>query len=438
MDGHSYKRTAGALRDRRLVTISKRGGSWSAELTDAGAHYVEHGKHLDRVDVVGEGRDARLQCVSLRDRSEQRRAAAVRLVEQLIAERRVLIKLAGDEDLATWRKVIEFANRHQMAPDGKRITRYKRWGGLEVELCDNLSSDVACEPREELLPVPVPAQLRKPHAVVRALQQYPERLNVTKIVRSRALRIIQGLVVEAERRGYVALPVGSDSHRDRYRSSNSKYQFIIAVKDHPIEMRLVQEHDRVEHVPTAKELAEQQRYSWTRIPTHDQIPNAQLRLEFEAGLGARQGKWADRNSWTLEEKLPEVLREIAARGDAAEQRRLAEERARVEKRRRWEAAMAKAQQQAVEAWFAERLTKQVERWRQAGELRAYCDALEQRIATADSDADSLTSVIKWLSWARAYAERIDPLRELPAMSEPPESRPSDLQPFLGSWSPYGP
>lgn len=350
----------------------------------------------------------------------------------------MLIKLGGEEDLGIWRKVIEFANRHQMAPDGKRITRYKSWRGLEVELCDNPSNDATSEPREELLPVPVPAQLRRPHVVVQALQQHTERLNVTKAVRSRALRIIQGLIVEAERRGYEARPVGSDSHRDRYRSANSKYQFIIAVKDHPIEVCLVQEYDSVKHVPTAKELAEQQRYSWTRIPTHDQIPNERLRLELEAGLGARQGKWADRSSWTLEEKLPEVLREIAARGDAAEQRRLAEERAGVEKRRQWEAAMAQAKQEAVEARLAERLTKQIKRWRQAGELRVYCDALEERIVAADSDADSLASASKWLSWVRAYGELIDPLRELPAMPELPEFRPSDLQPFLGGWSPYGP
>ncbi len=49
--------------------------------------------------------------------------------------------------------------------------------------------------------------------------------------------------------------------------------------------------------------------------------------------------------------------------------------------------MAKAKREAVEAWLAERLTKQAERWRQARELRAYCDALEDRIAATDSDAD---------------------------------------------------
>lgn len=55
MEGHSYKVTAGVLRDRRLVTISKRGGTWSAELTDAGAHYLKHGKHCDHADAVGGG-----------------------------------------------------------------------------------------------------------------------------------------------------------------------------------------------------------------------------------------------------------------------------------------------------------------------------------------------------------------------------------------------
>jgi len=46
-DGHpatddgqgSFKRTAAALQDRRLVRISRRGGTWTATLTDGGRHY---------------------------------------------------------------------------------------------------------------------------------------------------------------------------------------------------------------------------------------------------------------------------------------------------------------------------------------------------------------------------------------------------------------
>ncbi len=43
MDGFTHKTTAVALQNRRLVTVSRKGGVWRAELTDAGRFYLKHG-----------------------------------------------------------------------------------------------------------------------------------------------------------------------------------------------------------------------------------------------------------------------------------------------------------------------------------------------------------------------------------------------------------
>ena len=45
MVGFTYKTTGYALRDRGLVYISKRGGRWSATITEAGTYYLEHGDY---------------------------------------------------------------------------------------------------------------------------------------------------------------------------------------------------------------------------------------------------------------------------------------------------------------------------------------------------------------------------------------------------------
>jgi hypothetical protein len=47
MTGFTYKTTAIALQNRRLVTVSKRGGVWRAEIVDAGRHYLTHGTYPD-------------------------------------------------------------------------------------------------------------------------------------------------------------------------------------------------------------------------------------------------------------------------------------------------------------------------------------------------------------------------------------------------------
>ena len=45
MEGHTFKVTAVALQNRRLVTISKKGGVWRADATDSGTHYLKHGEY---------------------------------------------------------------------------------------------------------------------------------------------------------------------------------------------------------------------------------------------------------------------------------------------------------------------------------------------------------------------------------------------------------
>jgi hypothetical protein len=46
---------------------------------------------------------------------------------------------------------------------------------------------------------------------------------------------------------------------------------------------------------------------------------------------------------------------------------------------------------------------------------------------------------EWLTWARAYISRLDPLTAPPEMPEPPEASPEALQPHLPDrWSAHGP
>lgn len=52
MVGFTFKTTAVALQSRRLVAVSRKGGVWRAELTDAGRYYAEHGRHRQRRESV--------------------------------------------------------------------------------------------------------------------------------------------------------------------------------------------------------------------------------------------------------------------------------------------------------------------------------------------------------------------------------------------------
>lgn len=122
------------------------------------------------------------------------------------------------------------------------------------------------------------------------------------------------------------------------------------------------------------------------------------------------------------------------------QRAIDEKRAKAERQTRWEAAMQTAKEQALQEQYAKQLRHQAERWRETEALRAYCDALEQRLSAPreSDDADASASARTWLAWARGHLRTIDPFTSLPTMPEPRTIEVEDLKPFLGRWSPYGP
>ncbi|MFJ2019518.1 hypothetical protein [Streptomyces nodosus] len=66
-----------------------------------------------------------------------RRAKAHELIERLVAEGRVRIIDPEDEEVAEWRRVVNFAKRHGLEPAGKRIEKVPYGGpGLELFLAD--------------------------------------------------------------------------------------------------------------------------------------------------------------------------------------------------------------------------------------------------------------------------------------------------------------
>jgi hypothetical protein len=77
-------------------------------------------------------------------------------------------------------------------------------------------SKQACCPRPVIVSVEVPRRLpASAHAVVLAVRDDPAIVSVSKKVMPRALRILQAIAVEAERRGYQLTMSGSHSHGAR-------------------------------------------------------------------------------------------------------------------------------------------------------------------------------------------------------------------------------
>jgi hypothetical protein len=141
--------------------------------------------------------------------------------------------------------------------------------------------------------------------------------------------------------------------------------------------------------------------------------------------------WSDGIRAAVEDKLGDVLANLEARAEEAEQRRLERERREEERRRAWEQELRSAQERFAEDQRAALLRDQVTSWRLAADIRSFCSAA--RSATGDSEEAEA-----WLAWATEYAHAIDPLPEAPVVPQIREPSPDELRPYLRRWNPYGP
>ncbi|MFJ7266454.1 hypothetical protein ACIQV3_07240 [Streptomyces sp. NPDC099050] len=276
--------------------------------------------------------------------------------------------------------------------------------------------------------IPVPAQLRTLHPVVAALKEDPFRLAVPAAVRSRALRLLQALCAEAAKRGHAVRehPV-AEHYRSRPYSSRGAYipsrnsrrqgEVDLGVGDFTYTVTIKQESPQSVDPERAHSLT----------------------IELPRSRSGRQGRWADRKRWRLEDVLGVILREVEVRAGEGAQRRIDEERAQGDRKIRWQAAVNSAREQAIQAQLATVLRGQAKDWHEARALSQYCDALERQLAlSGGSTGPEAASARQWLEWARAYVRSLDPLRALPGMPVTRDPEPEELKPYLSGWNPRGP
>nr|WP_274560999.1 hypothetical protein [Streptomyces spiramyceticus] len=205
-------------------------------------------------------------------------------------------------------------------------------------------------------------------------------------------------------------------------------------------------------------------YDWQRVtPTQKFEPSGELELLVSQQSGYSYGwkkEWADTAKKPLEEQIGSVFRALKTRAEEqerarlereAEQQRLREERQEAERqrleaereertRREWEAVVSVASIKAVQAGRAEHFGTALERWRAAGEIRAFCAALDDAATTSDNAIEA-ERLREWSAWGKAEADRLDPTlngKGLASLNFHAEPTGDQLRPFLDGWHPHRP
>lgn len=489
MQGFTYKTTAAALQGRRLVKVSKRHGLWSADITEAGRFYLQHGHHPARAgsDRTADGRKRQTRSASARRKrptvperaaeepdgqvpgeaplqashaepdaagtghasptssatgaiAKRRRGPVDQLIADLEAAGGVVRvprsrPVAGTVPGVDYEHLVRSAQQYGKVPAGKRITtKALSWPDMEIRLEEGIpGTDV---PRT---PVPVPQRVARYHPVVVQFRDRSKRHEVSKEHLPRMLRILQGLVVEAERRGHtVTIPAESvDTYRREQWTGSRDGHIAIAVNGYPQRLRVM-------------EVGMPSRAQWERThylsrESYSAVTaTSKLRIEV-AGYGGREGRvyrWTDGSKAGLEERLPDVLAEVEIRAAEDAHRDHEIRRRELQAQREREQAIEQATAALIESNRARHLKDEISRWELATRGRAYLTAMRATIAQqaaaiaqGDGDETSVEASTEWLTWAERYLRDMDPLNGALAMPPPPRATPDALKPFLPSrWS----
>lgn len=419
---YTYKHVAYGLAGRGLATVSRRRNAWTASLTDEGQYYVDHG-HFRQTQ-------SKTRTAGQEKPTPERSSEHMLLVtpESLLADLQagggiVTIPDPATRVRAAYRSAMSRAITDGLLPSGFGLRHTGRdRGDFVIRLAE--THGVPAHP-QPLPAIPVPETLENCLPAVTALRDSPRLMAVSDEIRERALLIAQAIAAECARRGYT-FALAEDGNAS----------FCITVGKDRFSFILFEEYD-ARAIPDDEKLAAA-RYPWQRIPSVlRDLPSGRLVLRMESDYRARS--WADRQRWSIVQKLPVIFREVEAQASARAEGRARSQQEHADRRAAWEVAISRAREAHAEQLNRDRLRKQVADSAETESIRAYSSRLDSR-ADKCADPAQAADIREWARWARQQADRLDPLlADFAGFVEPGKVSPVDLEPFmprgLSAWHP---
>jgi hypothetical protein len=236
------------------------------------------------------------------------------------------------------------------------------------------------------------------------------KASVSPAMQERAADFAHRFVTMAEEKGHT-LQAGDDG-------------LTLLVDGEVLKMELVEKLGKIPHVMTSKEATEKKKweernakrirdwglnyYSRPSIPEFDYFPSGDLSFQFtETGYNGLRRTFADGKI----QRLETMVERICAAAEKIAAARKADRTAREQREREWaeQARLRKEQEklQGLEKKRIEDLEKSAKAWRHANQLRAYIEEVRSQVDRCE-DPDA---AMKWVVWAEAYLEKIDPLEK---------------------------
>ena len=148
-EGLADRQSAYALSSRGLIVVRKRGGTFRAQATEAGRFCLAEGRHPDQPDRSTTSRSSPTTAPRQRAAHPKagtiasRTAKAAELMERLVAEHKMILARPTAEEIVASRRMVDFAKRHGLVPEGHRIKSFTTWEkDLEIRLVASVYPNV--------------------------------------------------------------------------------------------------------------------------------------------------------------------------------------------------------------------------------------------------------------------------------------------------------
>lgn len=449
MTDPTFKVSAYALDRRNLVRVKRRRNPWIAEITDAGKQLVTNGG-VAAVTPVGPATStpsvlqpstevpaaptttSQPMPVPARAPAAPAKSATQKMMDRLLLEHVIEFPSA---EAARYKQLVAVARRKKLLPDEMELIVSTNW---------NTPCIVELKRRPEwqlvaLDPVDVPSVIRTPHAVVAKLkQQRTDRLGMDQPRWNWVLRLIQGLVVEAERRGYgVAAPPAVKPGHYGYlgREQQTIGHLIVSIGEDEVHLHFKQAMELEPRLLTASEIRRKEKGH--SVPTEKFVTTDFVTIRL-TGLEPAfwQSEWTETDTTRADSLLPRIVQEIELRAARAVEVRLERQRRDDEKRRQWEQVRDRAIGRLNEDHRAKVLLDQAERFQRVQMLDDYIAAVKSKIELMNL-ADAAAAA-EWMQWAESHTRIINPLLGDIRMPKDPRPDADAIKPYMNGWSPYGP
>ncbi|RKQ94580.1 hypothetical protein U746_0327 [Mycolicibacterium mucogenicum 261Sha1.1M5] len=457
-DDNVHKISAAALKSRGLATVTGHGPTWTASITNAGAHYLEHGSYPPSdeppVAVAAARRSRRTTSpkLDLSEGASDTLAEAEALIKQLQEQGPLTVADPEESVRARYRRLLHACRVHHLVPDGQELRFTGRSSGdIVIMLSTGSPTDITNWDRIRTTARTVTTNLE---ALRSALETTTVLNSVSETLRPRAIELALALAEELR------------AHELRL-GVNVKLKtpkLFIQVDTRRRSFELTELLEDVPHVPTDAERREIRRSPWKQIPKFDSVPSGRLHLKIErdgshkVNLGRQSysyernsDSWSDEKKKPLENRFREIARAIKkgvvddADAAAREKQRRAEaheahEREKAAERRAWEEVRERARAKALLVQREVIFARAFESWRGAQELRDFARQLEAEASAKGLLADR-PRLREWLEWARSRADDIGPIVNLEHLDDDVfDAEPSakDLRPHMEGWDPSAP